>query len=99
MKINKFQKAYNELTKEFANKYYWQEAYIERELEEEDYWLHPIDIADDFWDIGDIYQAMFLDIPREVVLSYPAFAMDDYQKNGKMTCNFYHYYLKNIKKL
>ena len=96
--INTFREAYNALVQSFAQKYYESDAYIENELLSDDYFLHPIEICDEYWDIGDIYQAMQLDMPKHVVLSWYEFSYNDYQENWKMTLNFYHYFLQNKNK-
>lgn len=96
MKQQNFIKAYNELAQEFAEKYYWEEAYIDSPVEENDYWLHPILISDDCWSIDDIFLALQLDIPKEVIHSYYAYAYDIYdteeERQNKM--NLYAYYKK-----
>lgn len=68
--LENFRKAYNELTNAFCKKYYWEDAYIENELEETDRFLHFINISDEWWSLDDIYLAIVLDVPKEIVLKW-----------------------------
>ena len=88
--ILNFQNSYNELIQSFAKKYYWKDAYVENELERDDIWLHPINISDDYWRIDDIYLAMQVEAPKERVLWWQEFDMEQCEKwwDG---INFYNY--------
>lgn len=86
--LENFTKSYNELTEAFAKKYYWEEAYVENPLEDEDKFMHPIWIADDYWSLDDIWLALVLDVPKDIVHKWYKYLLDN---EFKKPINFYNF--------
>ena len=97
MKLKKFEKAYNELIDKFIKKYY---SYDDGSMNYCEMWyltddrgfMHPIGIWDDYWSISDIYQALYLDIPEEIVHKWCDFALETYGSTEYL--NLYTYFKK-----
>ena len=92
--VESFRKAYNNLTNAFCKKYYW-DCYIENELEENDIYLHPINISDEYWSLEDIWLAMNFNIEKEIVLSWFDYDYEQHIKIEKWEIkhriNFYNF--------
>lgn len=98
--IKNFQKAYNELIDQFVKIYYpCQEWTIDPEMwylgiENKPY-HYPILIGDDYWDIEDIYIALYENIPSDTLHEWCSYALEEHMK-WEIPMNLYNYY-KNQK--
>ncbi len=92
-----FQGAHNELINKFAQKYFWEDAYCELwelSMDDEKGFMHPIEINDTYWSTAEIYQALMLDIPENIIHDYRGYAYE-LADQGKEYVNLYTYYLQN----
>ena len=89
--INEYQSALRNLCEEFGNKYF----------EESDWdiigninvWYWPIEVADYFFSIDNIACAISNNIPKEVLLKWYDYTLEEYERKWITQMNLYSYYL------
>lgn len=80
------------LVSEFALKYYWEDAHIIRTDREIDCLHYNLQINDDYWNIDEIYTALWYNIPKKILFEYKEQSVDHAIRKGTFM-NLKNFYL------
>ena len=84
--------AITRLVDKYAKTYYWEEFQIQRIDWEDDCLHYNLQINDDYWNIDEIYTALWFDIPKKILFKYYDERLDKALKHEVMP-NLKNFYL------